>query len=109
MKEYEKYKMDKLIEYLKFTISAHLVAIGVVATFKEKFLSSSEINITFVITIATLLVSFCAAMLGYMHLIGSFFEQPKHNKAIARFARKYSGALLMASVLSFFLQSMPWG
>jgi hypothetical protein len=106
MEEYEKYKVDKLIEYLKFLISAHLALIGVVITFKEKFLDSPDINLIFGITIAVLLISFLITMLGYIHLIGSFFEQPKNHKAIASFARKYSGAILVAAVYSFFIQAV---
>lgn len=102
--EYEKYKNDKLIEYLKFISTLHLGVIGVVVTFKDKFLSGHEVELAFWITVIFLFASFVATIYGYITLINSYFEQPKHHLAIATFARKWPGYVLVASITSFLIQ-----
>lgn len=104
MEEYEKYKLDKLIDYLKFLTTAHLAVLGVIFSFNEKFLANADVNIEFWITVAVLLISFLVSAQGYVTLINSFYEQPKHHKTIVTFARKYTGYVLIAVVYSFFIQ-----
>ncbi|TDO95362.1 hypothetical protein [Marinomonas balearica] len=103
--EYEKYKTDKLVDYFKFISSAHLAVIGVVVTFKEKFLKGPEVDLYFWITIALLFVSFIVATYGYITLINSYFEQIKHHLKIAKIARKWPGYILIASITSFAIQA----
>ncbi len=103
--EYEKYKTDKLVDYLKFISTAHLAVIGVVVTFKEKFLNGPEVDLYFWITIVFLFASFIVATYGYITLINSYFEQIKHHLKIAEIARKWPGYILIASVTSFVIQA----
>lgn len=103
--EYEKYKADKLIDYLKYITSLHLVVIGVMVSFKEKFLSNSEVELPFWITVGVLLFSFILAAYGYVILINSYFEQLKHHLKIASWARKWPGYILIGAVSSFIIQS----
>jgi predicted Na+-dependent transporter len=104
MDENQKYKLDKLTDYLKFMSTAHLAVIGVIGTFSEKFIGDKDISIEFWVTIAVLLISFLVSTYGYVTLINSFYEQPKHHKKIVTFARKYTGYVLIAAVYSFFFQ-----
>lgn len=103
--EYERYKADKLIDYLKYISTIHLGIIGITVTFKEKFLSGAQIEMAFWITIFVLCVSFVMATYGYIVLINSYFENIRHHVKIISFARKWPGYILVGVLVSFVIQA----
>lgn len=100
----DKNKVYKLIEYFKFLATVHLAVIGVVVTFKEKFLSGTHLEIIFWVTAVILFFSFMVVIYGYSALINSHFETVDNHLRIAKFARKWPGYILIASLASYIIQ-----
>lgn len=102
----EKYKTDKQIEYFKYIGTAQIATVGFLVSQKQELGLDQLPNGILWASIAILVFTLLASLLGYIFLINSLFVEEKYQAVLIKNCRFVSGIVFVVTIFAILLRAV---